>query len=108
MKRLVVCCDGTWNTADQEKDSEPCPTSVVRTAFRAATRHGDVLQVVFYDQGVGTGNRRDRWTGGAFGEGLEENIFDGYRFLLANYEPGDELFFFGFSRGAFTARSLGG
>jgi uncharacterized protein (DUF2235 family) len=108
MKRLVVCCDGTWNSADQQREGVPCPTNVVRLAYRIAKRHGSVPQVIYYDQGVGTGNLIDRVSGGALGEGLEDNIHDAYRFLVANYEPDDELFFFGFSRGAFTARSIVG
>lgn len=108
MKRLVLCCDGTWNSADQERDGVPCPTNVVRLAYRVAKRDGQTPQIVYYDQGVGTGNVVDRYSGGAFGEGLEDNILDAYRFLVANYESGDELFLFGFSRGAFTARSIGG
>lgn len=108
MKRLIFCCDGTWNSADQERDGVPCPTNVVRIAYRVAKRDGDILQITFYDQGVGTGNLLDRYSGGAFGEGLEDNIHDAYRFLMANYEPGDQLFFFGFSRGAFTVRSIVG
>jgi uncharacterized protein (DUF2235 family) len=109
MKRIVICCDGTWNRADQEHDGTPCPTNVVKLAYRVAKRDAQGNpQVVFYNQGVGTGNRLDRATGGAFGHGLEDNILDAYRFLIGNYEEGDELFLFGFSRGAFTARSLGG
>ena len=109
MKRLVVCCDGTWNRPDQQtEDGVPCPTNVIKLAYRVAKRDGDILQVLFYDQGVGTGNVFDRYIGGALGRGLSDNIFDGYRFLLANYEPGDEIYLFGFSRGAFTARSLAG
>ena len=107
MKRLVICCDGTWNSADQMVDGELCPTNVVRFATRVAKRdaHG-VAQILYYDQGVGTGNNLDRLSGGALGKGLEANIHDAYRFLLGNYEYGDELFILGFSRGAFTARSL--
>lgn len=108
MKRLILCCDGTWNSADQEKDGQICSTNVVKLAVRLAKRDGEVPQILFYDEGVGTGNRVDRLKGGAFGEGLEDNIWDAYRFLLANYEPGDEIYLFGFSRGAFTARSIGG
>lgn len=108
MKKLIVCCDGTWNRADQEHDGIPCPSNVIKIAFRIAKRDGSTDQVLFYDQGVGTGNLIDRFSGGAFGEGLVDNIFDAYRFLIANYEPGDELFVFGFSRGAYTARSLCG
>jgi uncharacterized protein (DUF2235 family) len=108
VKRLIVCCDGTWNRADQETHGTLCPTNVVKIAFRIAKRDGAIPQIVYYDQGVGTGNRLDRVTGGAFGHGLEDNMHRAYRFLVANYEPGDELFLFGFSRGAFTARSTAG
>ena len=106
--RLVLCCDGTWNTADQEKQGRPCPTNVIKLAYRVAKRPAGMPQVVHYDQGVGTGNTIDRITGGAFGGGLVGNILDAYRFLIANYHPGDEIFLFGFSRGAFTARSVAG
>ena len=109
MKRLVVCCDGTWNSPDQQtKDAVPCPTNIIKLAYRVAKRAGDRLQVLFYDMGVGTGNFVDRYVGGALGEGLRDNIFDAYRFLVANYEVGDEIYLFGFSRGAFTARSVAG
>jgi uncharacterized protein (DUF2235 family) len=108
MKRLILCCDGTWNSADQASNGVPCPTNVVGTAFRVAKRGGEILQIVYYDQGVGTGNLIDRLSGGAFGQGLSDNIYDAYRFLIANCESGDEIFLFGFSRGAFTVRSLGG
>jgi uncharacterized protein (DUF2235 family) len=109
MKRLILCCDGTWNKADQVQDGTPCPTNVVKLAYRIA-KHAEngMPQVILYDQGVGTGNSIDRLTGGAFGEGLEDNIYRAYRFLIANYEPGDEIWLFGFSRGAFTARSIAG
>ena len=108
MKRLILCCDGTWNKADQEDNGVPCPTNVVRISCRIAKRDGDIPQIIYYDQGVGSGNILDRYSGGAFGQGLEDNIHDAYRFLVANYEPGDELCLFGFSRGAFTARSIAG
>ena len=108
MKRLILCCDGTWNKADQEDNGVPCPTNVVKISCRIAKRDGDIPQIIYYDQGVGSGNVLDRSTGGAFGKGLEDNIHDAYRFLVANYELGDELYLFGFSRGAFTARSIAG
>jgi uncharacterized protein (DUF2235 family) len=66
-----------------------------------------VRQVMFYDKGVGTG-RFDRFLGGAFGWGIKRKILDAYRFLIASYEPGDEIFFLGFSRGAYTVRSVFG
>jgi uncharacterized protein (DUF2235 family) len=108
-KRLVLCCDGTWNKADQaDARGNPCPTNVIKLAYRVAKRDTNTPQILFYDQGVGTGNTIDRLSGGAFGDGLDDNILDAYRFLVANYETGDEIFLVGFSRGAFTARSIGG
>lgn len=104
MKRIVICCDGTWN--DPEKRDI---TNVVKTARAVRPRTPDgTTQVVFYDWGVGTGRRFDRITGGSIGKGLNRNIQDACRFLVHNYAPGDEIFFFGFSRGAYTARSAAG
>jgi uncharacterized protein (DUF2235 family) len=109
MKRLVVCCDGTWNQWGQGH-----PTNVVKTARAiapsapGATPGQTIPQIVFYDEGVGTGNFIDRLRGGMFGYGLDSNIEDAYRFLVNNYEPGDEVYLFGFSRGAYTARSTAG
>jgi uncharacterized protein (DUF2235 family) len=112
MTSLVICCDGTWDSADQAKDpktGEICVSNVLKLACRAAKRTAaGAQQIVYYDQGVGTGNALDKLEGGAFGEGLDANINDVYRFLIANYEPGDDIYLFGFSRGAFTARSIGG
>jgi uncharacterized protein (DUF2235 family) len=64
-------------------------------------------QIVYYDEGIGTA-KDERFRGGAFGKGMMDNIREAYRFLLFNYEPGDHIFAFGFSRGAFTARSFVG
>ena len=104
-KRLIVCCDGTWNWPDQKGN----PTNVVKTtrAILPITADGTV-QTVFYDAGVGTGNALDRLGGGMLGAGLGENVKQAYASLALNHAPGDEVFFFGFSRGAFTVRSLGG
>lgn len=102
-KRLVVCCDGTWNFPDQQS-----PTNVTKVALAVAPEdHKGVEQRVFYHRGVGTG-RWERLRGGAFGFGVSRDIRQTYRFIVQNYEPDDELFFFGFSRGAFTARSTAG
>lgn len=102
-KRIVVCSDGTWNSADQRH-----PTNVLKL-YLATKDVAPGEQVVFYDEGVGVrGSRWERLTGGAFGAGLTKNIEDGYRFLIQRYEPGDEIFLFGFSRGAYTVRSLAG
>lgn len=106
-KRLVVCCDGTWNTPDQKTDGKPTPTNVAKVALGLAPMSIDGLeQRLYYHRGIGT--RTDRLLGGAFGAGLFRDVCDTYRYVVENYQPGDELFFFGFSRGAFTARSTAG
>ena len=107
-KRLVVCCDGTWNRPDQLQAGVPAPTNVTKLALAVLRRGEDgVEQVLHYEKGVGTG-RFERLRGGAFGLGLSRNVRACYRFVCETYEPGDDIFLFGFSRGAFTARSLGG
>lgn len=65
-------------------------------------------QIVHYHPGVGTGNWVDRFMGGTIGVGLVNNVQSAYGFLVDNYFPGDEIFLFGFSRGAYTVRSLAG
>lgn len=109
MKRLIVCADGTWNSPKQEGADARSSTNVLKL-LRAVKPIADdgTEQVVFYDKGVGTGGFCDRILGGAFGVGLAENVLDCYRFLANNYQPNDEIYLFGFSRGAFTVRSLGG
>ena len=64
-------------------------------------------QIIHYDPGVGTGND-DKLSGGLFGDGLLNKIVDAYTFLVFNYTIGDEIYVFGFSRGAFTARAFVG
>ncbi|GLZ48434.1 hypothetical protein Acsp06_46190 [Actinomycetospora sp. NBRC 106375] len=110
MKRLVVCCDGTWNTPDEvDENGAPCPSNISRIAQAVAEKAPDgTAQRLFYDKGVGTNGRLDRVIGGVFGRGVAKNVRDAYHFLVDVYEPGDEIFFFGFSRGAFTARSAAG
>ncbi len=108
MKRIVICCDGTWSKPDQMQGGVLSPSNVTRVALCVAPAGaGGVEQRLFYDKGVGTG-AFDRIRGGAFGWGISEKILAAYRFLIANYDPGDELFFFGFSRGAYTVRSTFG
>jgi uncharacterized protein (DUF2235 family) len=107
-KRLVICCDGTWNSPDQVRGGKPAPTNVVKVALAVApTDSTGQEQRIFYHQGVGT-DRWDRVRGGMFGFGLSRDVRDTYRFLVQNFSPGDEIFFFGFSRGAYTARSTAG
>jgi uncharacterized protein (DUF2235 family) len=111
MKRIVICADGTWNVRDQvdEESGKRRPTNVTKTARAILPRAVDGTdQVVIYHDGLGTRGPLDKVTGGAFGKGIEDNVRDLYRSIVYNYEPGDELFFFGFSRGAFTVRTLAG
>lgn len=108
-KRIVICSDGTWNTPDQKDRGKVRPSNVVKMARAIApVDRGGKPQVVFYDRGVGTSWGLDRLTGGAFGRGLSRNIEDAYRFLVDNYVDGDEVYLFGFSRGAYTVRSTAG
>lgn len=101
-KRLVLCCDGTWSTPDQAY-----ATNVTKIALAVEPEGDGVPQMVFYQRGVGT-SLGERIRGGAFGWGLSWGVQDVYRFVVDNYEPGDELFLFGFSRGAYMARSTAG
>lgn len=109
MKRLVICLDGTWNQIDSGD-----ATNVVKMAQAVALSDGDTKQVLYYDEGIGTEDGEgvldevSNYWDGAFGHGLMKNLTDAYSFLVLNYEVGDEIFVFGFSRGAFTARSLCG
>src|SRR5262249_3366817 len=108
LKRLVLCLDGTWNADDSEQI-----TNIVRIRDlinpKLETAHGIEYQQVYYHNGVGTGlSARDAIIGGATGTGLGHNVRSAYRFLSQRYEEGIEIYIFGFSRGAFTARSLAG
>ena len=106
-RRLVVCCDGTWNSLVGAPVADRL-TNVARM-FLSVCPEGDdgTEQIAYYVPGVGTGPM-ERLRGGAFGLGLSRRIIQAYRFLVEHYRPGDELWFFGFSRGAFTARSTAG
>jgi uncharacterized protein (DUF2235 family) len=111
MKRIVICADGTWNDRDQVNKAtrRRRPTNVTKVARAVLPRAANGTdQIAYYHDGVGTSGGLDRFTGGAFGRGIEGNIREIYRFLVYNYEPDDELYFFGFSRGAFTVRTLVG
>lgn len=119
-RKLVVCCDGTWNTPRNETNvfrtyrflrerlgspAEVTQKDGVRTCGGRTADGSEVL--LFYDQGVGT-DWFSRLVGGAAGVGLSDNVRDAYHFLGHNFEPGSEIYVFGFSRGAYTARSLCG
>ena len=114
IRRLVVCLDGTWNNRDDSTNvlahfSLTCETSAKVSAETVVT------QERFYQTGVGTGPL-DYLTGGGFGFGLEEHVREAYDWLVQHFEDADpardkeadEIYIFGFSRGAYTARSLVG
>jgi uncharacterized protein (DUF2235 family) len=117
MKRLILCFDGTWNTLGKTEEF----TNVVRVGQAVKPiATGNVPQIVYYNSGVGSGGKVDQILGGAFGAGLQSNVQRGLSFLAFNYDDGtpafegdpprqpDEVYVFGFSRGAYTARALAG
>lgn len=111
MKNIGIFCDGTWQHIDQAH-----PTNVAllaRASLPQVVVEGvPTPQVVYYDDGVGVSqgvlDEATQLLGGAFGKGLDYKIARAYEFLALNYDPGDRIFIFGFSRGAYTARSLAG
>lgn len=124
-RNLIFCADGTWASPQSRDRGVYAPSNVVKIVktlrhgaiaahdpFNSAAARGDkpgvAEQLVFYDQGVGTGDLIDRLVGGATGAGLEQNVCDGYHFLVSTYQPGDRIFLLGFSRGAYTVRRLAG
>ncbi|PWY83372.1 hypothetical protein BO70DRAFT_361487 [Aspergillus heteromorphus CBS 117.55] len=118
-RRLIVCCDGSWQSSNH--GTKNIASNVAKLSRSIANygknKEGDLIQqIVFYDAGVGTSNSSEggfvdsihkRWEGGT-GQGLEENVCEGYNFIVNNWLPGDEIYIFGFSRGAYTARALAG
>jgi uncharacterized protein (DUF2235 family) len=120
-RRLVLCLDGTWNSTANERMRDDGtkvlrPTNTLKIC-RAVVPLADKMQITYYDIGVGsiaeypgTSNRLlykvDRLLGGAWGAGFEGNVEDALHFLVLNYETGDEVYIFGFSRGAATARAV--
>jgi uncharacterized protein (DUF2235 family) len=113
MKNIVICCDGTGNEISEN-------ISNVLKLYRCLRKTPKTTphQMVFYDPGVGTLERPDPWHklvqdasaifGLATGYGLDDNLLAAYEFLVRNYEDGDDIFLFGFSRGAYTVRALAG
>lgn len=129
MKNIVFCADGTWNgtSVDEDHDGVPNTTNVLKLfhllegdttldsrrlqdeAEKVLTQDGNVTQVAKYLHGVGdSANPVLRLLGGVFGAGVIARIIRGYTFISRNYEDGDRICIIGFSRGAYTARALGG
>ncbi len=104
MRKLVVLCDGTWNSADSEHT-----TNVIKVRDALSDKNGKEVQKYIYDAGVGaSGNWLRRCYEGATGAGLSKNIRDVYAGLMDEFNKGDQIYLFGFSRGAYTVRSLAG
>jgi uncharacterized protein (DUF2235 family) len=98
-KRIVFCADGTWQS--------PLNNTNVYRIYKGLTQTQD--QLAFYDDGIGAdGAGIERLIQGATGEGLLQKIKDGYTKICHAFETGDKIYLFGFSRGAYTARSLAG
>jgi uncharacterized protein (DUF2235 family) len=102
MKRIALFCDGTWSVLDGERP----PTNVELLYESVAPSDGDIAQIAVYLNGVGADT--NKITGGIWGKGLDKKILEAYVALAKHYEVGDEIYVFGFSRGAYTARSLVG
>lgn len=108
-KNIVICCDGTGNEFGAQN------SNVVKIYEMLVC---DAKQIAYYHPGVGTMGSRNAlsaigkwWTrviGLAFGYGISDNVADAYQFLMKTFEPEDQLYVFGFSRGAYTARALCG
>lgn len=116
MKRIIVACDGTGHSASRDAWSAATNVNRICHALLNSTT-APVQQIVFYQSGIGTqdlipGTSFDTIYQAALGVGIEEHVTDAYTFVMNNYlpgdrhYPGDEIFIFGFSRGAFTARVL--
>lgn len=106
-QRLALFLDGTWNTEDDSTNVLHAYNLTQDGIVKDKKTEEDILQKRYYDRGVGTGIM-DSVLGGAFGIGLENNVREAYNWLVDHYNDCDEIYIFGFSRGAFTARALMG
>jgi Uncharacterized alpha/beta hydrolase domain (DUF2235) len=133
-KRIILLLDGTWNDPDRgdtdtnivrlreriarhlerspskakSYETSPSVASQQTVVMRGGGKDGGLENVILYERGVGTGGFFNNLKGGAFGAGLSNNVRRAYTFLAQNYEPDDQIYIFGFSRGSYTARSLVG
>ncbi|KAJ5777045.1 hypothetical protein N7520_000291 [Penicillium odoratum] len=111
-KRIIICCDGTWQSAVSGEKNVPSNVTRLCRAINpfGSDAHGNQWpQIVWYDSGVGTTSlTMGTAIEGATGQGLEGNVVEAYNFCVLNYNPGDQIMVFGFSRGAFTARTIAG
>ena len=108
-KIIVLCFDGTWNKPSESPDPELNTDTNVFRFYKSLKSNADggSSQVAWYNKGVGT-EWMNKVRGGAFGLGLDQHIIEGYLQLCRLYDPGDKIYIVGFSRGAYTARSVVG
>ncbi|KAF3940670.1 hypothetical protein ABW19_dt0209068 [Dactylella cylindrospora] len=108
-KRIIICCDGTWQDSDQGDAGFPTNVTRFARALKSVTDDG-VSQIIYYQSGVGSSytTKFGRLIAGSTGLGLSEHVREAFVFISNNYHVQDEIFIFGFSRGAFTARSIAG
>ena len=109
MKNIVICCDGTSN------DISGAPTNVLRF-YRSLQR--DTTQLTYYDSGVGTlpdpslftdaGKKLGKNIDMALGYSVKNQVCKAYQFLTRHWEPDDQIYLLGFSRGAYSVRALAG
>jgi hypothetical protein len=111
-KRIIICSDGTWNSPHKKVNKQGRLTNVAKMvrAIEPVDKSAKMHQLVFYDQGIGTDTFGwlERKMRSMTGWGIKQSILDCYRFLAQNYTDGDEIHLIGFSRGAYTIRSLSG
>ncbi|KAJ5928330.1 hypothetical protein N7466_007286 [Penicillium verhagenii] len=126
-RRLILCLDGSWQSSNHGEKNIASNIAKLSRAIASCDKYGEdgkeIQQIVYYDAGVGTGNSAPNEDAsktakllamtqkifeGTFGRGVEENVCEAYNFLVSNWLPGDEIYIFGFSRGAYTARAVAG
>ena len=109
MKRIITCLDGTWNKPNEKDEGIVSPTNVRKFHELIPNLGSDnIKQCPFYYDGVGT-EWYDSIAGGLFGMvSINKNIIDAYKDIANIYEQGDEIYLLGFSRRAYTARSIAG
>lgn len=105
MANIVICADGTWNRPEEDIEND-FPTNVLKLSRAISPSGNGIKQHVFYDWGLGS--YHSALSAGATGRGIHKNILDGYRYIIQNFAPGDKIYLFGFSRGAYTIRALSG
>lgn len=108
-KNIVICSDGTGNSANKDRGTNVFKLYEAIDLIDPPIDPNDPRQIAIYDDGVGTETWKPlRLLTGALGLGLSRNVKELYTALVRSYRPGDRIFLFGFSRGAFTVRTLGG